>query len=158
MPETNIGFLPFKLASHFQLAAIGAEPHQRAVARTIPRIGDGAVLVRISVPPHPGDYGQAQKACAFPFGLLALVVDVCAVRGRKCPDNGALIDPVALRDLEPALGAAGLVIDLLPQTRGREIGCSPFSIYSSAPLGYGCEVLSVCYCVYVVVQVDRDKN
>jgi hypothetical protein len=33
-----------------------------------------------------------------------------------------------------------------------------FSIYSSAPLGYGCEVLSVCYCVYVVVQVDRDKN
>ena len=33
---------------------------------------------------------KAQKACTFPFGLLALVVDVRAVRGRKCPDNGAL--------------------------------------------------------------------
>src|ERR1700738_5314931 len=57
-----------EITSHFQLLPVRTEAHQRTVEGAIARIRDGAVIVRVSVPPHPLDEGQPQKTSA---GTLA---------------------------------------------------------------------------------------
>ena len=101
-----------EITSHFQLLPVRTEAHQRTVEGAIARIRDGAVIVRVSVPPHPLDEGQPQKTSA---GTLARGADL---------HEGTLIDASALRDLEPALGPAGPLVHLLPQAHGREVGSS----------------------------------
>jgi hypothetical protein len=75
-------------------------------------VTEGAVIVPVSVPPHPLGEGQPQKTSA---GTLARGADL---------HEGTLIDASALRDLEPALGPAGPLVHLLPQAHGREVGSS----------------------------------
>jgi hypothetical protein len=66
------------------------------------------------------------RPCTRPslIGALTLVADPIRVLTGLEEDfgEGAFVDSVALRDLEPAFGLAGPFVDLFPEAYGRRLG------------------------------------
>src|SRR5262249_1153474 len=104
-----------EVAAPFELVAVGTKLHQRAIDRAVARVHDRPVFIGIAVAAHPLDQRQAQhrRALLRAFAPVANPILVFA-RFEEDLDDIAHVDAVALRDLEPALGLAGIVVDLLP--------------------------------------------
>src|SRR5262249_42006127 len=112
-----------EIAAHLELLAVRADAHQRAIDRAVARIQDGPVLVRQSIAPHAFDHRQAEHRFASVRAFAPVARPVLVLAGLEEDfDDAAFVDPVALDDLEPALGLTGLVVDLLPQARGGRLG------------------------------------
>src|SRR5262250_3245146 len=109
-----------EISPHLELLAVRAEPHQRAIHLAVARIHDGAVLVAEPVALHVLDQREPEHRLA-PLVALAPVADPgLLIAGllaglREHLDDVALVDPVALADLEPAFSLAGILVHLLPQ-------------------------------------------
>src|SRR5262245_44657227 len=105
-----------EIAAHFELLAVGAELHQRAVDRPVARIHDGSVLIAQPVALHSLDQCEPEHRGALlrSFAFFADPVLVFA-RLEEDLDDIAYVDAAAFRDLEPAFGLARALVDLLPQ-------------------------------------------
>src|SRR5262249_49701752 len=104
-----------EIAAHFELVAIGTEAHQRAIDRAVARVHDRPVFIGISVAAHPLDQRQAQHRRALLRAFPPLADPLLVFAGLEEDfDEIAPVNAVALRDLEPALGLAGVIVDLLP--------------------------------------------
>src|SRR6478609_7776992 len=108
-----------KIAAHLELLTVRTEFHQRAVDRAIARIHDRPVLVGQAVPSHPLDQRQSQNRCTL-FRAFAFAADpILVLTGlEEDLDDIALVNAIALHDLEPTLGLAGVLVDLLPHAYG----------------------------------------
>src|SRR6516162_8865744 len=104
-----------EIAAHFELAAVGTEAHQRAIDRAVARVHDRPVFIGIAVAPHPLDQRQAQHRRALLRAFAPVADPILVFTGLEEDfDEIAHVNAVALRDLEPALGLAGVIVDLLP--------------------------------------------
>src|SRR5262249_47803961 len=112
-----------EITAHLERLAIRTEAHQGAIDLAVARVHDRSALVRQSVSLHPPDERQALHRTSL-IGALALVADPIRVLARLEEDfgEGAFVDSVALRDLEPAFGLAGSFVDLFPEAYGRRLG------------------------------------
>jgi len=103
---------------------VGAEVHQRAIARAVTGIEDDAVFVFETVPPHSIDDRETQKR-----GLLLVTLATVTARVRVVArldehfGDAALEEAVALYEQKPAFGLASRGIDLLPQAGDHRLLC-----------------------------------
>src|SRR4029079_7788478 len=108
-----------KIAAHLKLLTVRTEFHQRAVDRAIARIHDRPVRVGQAVPSHPLDQRQSQNRCTLVRAFAFAADPILVLTGlEEDLDDIALVNTIALHDLEPTLGLAGVLVDLLPHAYG----------------------------------------
>ncbi len=115
-----------EIAAHFERLAVVAELHLGVVDRAVARIHDRPVLVGGPVALHALDQRESEHRAPLLRAFAFLANPVLVLAGlEEDLDDVAFIDAVVLRDLEPALGLSGFLVDLLPQPHGRgHVGCT----------------------------------